>query len=249
MPTVAIPAFPARKLLPRAHGPWSWIGTPLLGAALLAPRPGTLLGAVAMLALLGAGHAARARAWREARAALAVGTGVAFAAALLLREPVLWLTTFGVSIAAGGATLATGRRSGRAHRTGYELTAIAGGVGVAIALAHAAGTALATCVAFGGVLLAWQVTGLWWVRDQLAQALPNREPWEAGPPLVAALVTVAGLVAVNLDAPMLAVVPVLYSVRAMATPEVRSGRDARRIGLSEAGWALGATVLAALVAP
>ncbi len=241
----------ARALLPVEHGLWCWICTPLLGALLLAPSAGTLLAALSVLALFGAGNAARSRAWTVAGVAMAVSAVLGLAAVPLLDSPRLWLAALGAVVVGGAVVVETaGRAIGRKVRghTAYELAAIGGFGAIGAVIALAAGAPGAATVAVGLALVAWQVIGLWWVRGQLARVLPNRAPWRAGAPAAVTLALGSGAVAVALGLPLLAPLPALYLLRAGFTRAVTSGRDARRIGLSEAGWAAGVTVLAALVA-
>lgn len=242
---------PMRVFLPREHGLWCWVGTPLLGAVLLAPSAGATLAVLSVLALFGAGNAARSQAWNPAGAALAASAALGIAALPFLAVPGLWLAVL-AALAVGGAigVETAGRAIGRNVKghTRYELAAIGGFTGAGAAIAVAAGGAFGAAMAVALTILTWQVIGLWWVRGQMARVLPNRAPWSAGPLAVAALAVGTAAAAFALHTPLLAAVPALYAVRARVTRPATHGRDARRIGLSEAAWAAGATALAALVA-
>jgi len=89
-------------LLPREHGRWCWAGAPLLGAVLLSPTLATGLGVVAILALLGAGNAARKSAFVEAAWATVVGC-LAGVGVLALGVWILALVTL---VTGGGLALA-----------------------------------------------------------------------------------------------------------------------------------------------
>ncbi|MDP2316374.1 MAG: hypothetical protein Q8P41_25980 [Pseudomonadota bacterium] len=253
VPHLSVPsrsrAVAARALFPREHGLWCWVAAPLVGAALLAPSIGSTLAALSVLALFGAGNAARASAWGPASAATATSAALGIGALPFLYAPGLWILTLALLVVGGAVTIeSAGRAVGRKveDHTRYELGAIGGFVGVGAAIAVAAGTPVAVAAAVGLALLTWQVTGLWWVRGQLARVLTGREPWRAGAPVVAALTVGIIVTAFLIDAPLLGAVPALYAVRARLTRPATSGRDARRIGLSEAGWTVAATVIAAM---
>lgn len=243
------PRCSARAFLPREHGLWCWVGAPMLGAVLVAPSLGGLLAVLSVFALFAAGNAARAQAWGAAGAALTGSAVFGLAALPFLAAPGLWLTVLASIVVSGALLLDTlGRKVGRAveRHTRYELAAIAGFALVGAGIAGAAGAPLEKACAVALTLIAWQVTGLWWVRGQLARVLPGREPWSAGRPTVAALTVGTAATVVLLGAPLLAPIPALYAARARFTRPPTSGRDARRIGLTEAGWAAVATTLAAL---
>ncbi|MDP2304695.1 MAG: hypothetical protein Q8P18_01540 [Pseudomonadota bacterium] len=236
-----------RALFPREHGLWCWAGAPLLGAALLSPTLATGLGASAVLAFFGAGNAARKSAWIEAGWATVGGCLAGIAVLALVPAPGVWILTLAALVACGGIALAiadgaTGRRVPAI--TLFELAAIGGFAATGAGLTVAGGVSPTTAVLIALCIATWEVIGLWWVRGQLARVLPGRTPWAAGPRAIGALAALLAAVAVAAGHPLLALLPALYVVRVAATRPATAPRDARRIGLGEAAWAVGATVLA-----
>ncbi len=238
-----------RSLLPREHGLWCWVCVPLLAALLLAPEPGSAGGALAILAVFGAGNGARRGAWAAAGWSAAFAAGIGLAVVPALRLPLVWAGTLG--LLAAGHVLAVrlgagawGRRAPNA--TLLELGAIAAFAGAGVGLAVANGAAASTAALVAVTLVTWEVIGLWWVRGQLARVLPGRLPWRAGPWGIAVLVLLTIVAASALGRLPVALLPALYLVRAGTTRPVRGPRDARRIGLGEALWAGIVAVLATL---
>ncbi len=243
------PTRPAelRALFPREHGLWCWAGAPLLGAALLAPTLATGLGVLAVLALFGAGNAARKGAWVEAGWATAVASLAGIGVLALVPAPGVWILTLAALVVGGGVALgvadgATGRKVPAV--TLFELAAIGGFAGAAAGLAVAGGVSPGTTALVALAIATWEVIGLWWVRGQLSRVLPGRTPWTAGPVAIAALALLMAVVAAAAGHPEVALVPAFYALRIASTRPVTVPKDARRIGLSEAAWAVGATVLA-----
>ena len=239
-----------RPLLPKEHGLWCWVGTPLLGALLLAPGVGTALGVLAALAWFGAGNAARRGVRGPAVHAAAVGRGAAGLAGWLLPDPGPALGVLGLLVGLG-APVAWGTTglAGRAlrHATLLELGAIGGFAAFGAALAVSGGAPAADAGLLAAVLVAWQVVGLWWVRGQLARVLPGRTPWAQGP-VVAGLCSLGALAAgLAVGAPIVGLLPLGYTLRVLSTRPVKAAKDARRVGLGEAAWTAGACVLAALL--
>lgn len=239
------PRLPA--LLPREHGLWCWAGTPLLGAVLLSPTVATGLGALAVLAFFGAGNAARKGAWFEAAWATVAGSLAGLAVLALAPAPGVWALTLAALVAGGG--LALGVADGATGRqvpvvTLFELAAIAGFAGAGAGLAIAGGVSAAPAALIALCIATWEVTGLWWVRGQLSRVLPGRTPWASGPQTIAALALLLVVTAVAAGHPFVALVPTFYLLRIVTTRPASAPRDARRIGLGEAAWAVGATVLA-----
>jgi hypothetical protein len=243
------PSRPAelRALFPREHGLWCWAGAPLLGAALLAPTVATGLGVVAILAMFGAGNAARKSAFVEAGWATAVGCLAGVGVLALVPAPGVWILTLAALVTGGGLALAiadgaTGRKVPAV--TLFELAAIAGFAGAAGGLTLAGGAPFATTALVALSIATWEVIGLWWVRGQLSRVLPGRTPWAAGPLTIGALAALGGAVALLAGHAEVALVPLVYTLRIASTRPAAVPRDARRIGLGEAAWAVGATVLA-----
>ena len=114
-------------------------------------------------------------------------------------------------------------------------------MGGSIALAE---NAPATRLLAFAALATFEILGLWWVGRQLARVLPGRSPWAAGPAVAAATALLTLAASVALGSPLTGLVPALYGLRILTTPKVTSPRDARRVGLSEAGWAALAATLA-----
>lgn len=236
-----------RALFPREHGLWCWAGAPLLGAALIAPTLATGLGVLSVLALFGAGNAARRGAWIESGWALVVGCLSGIGVLALVPAPGVWVLTLASLVVGGGVALAvadgaTGRKVPAV--TLFELAAIAGFAGAGAGLITAGGVSVATAALVALAIGTWEVIGLWWVRGQLARVLPGRTPWSAGPLAIAALATLVAVVAAAAGHPEVALVPAFYTLRIASTRPVTVPKDARRIGLGEAAWAVGATVLA-----
>lgn len=236
-----------RALLPKEHGLWSWAGVPLVAAVLLAPVWTTGVGALAILLLFGSANAARKAEKLAAGVAGAAGLALGVGLAPALAQPALWLSTLG-GLGAGGAValVVVGRATGRKapNATLLELAAIGGftAAGAGLAIANGAMEARTALVALA--LGTWQVIGLWWVRGELARVLPGRTPWTLGPAVIATLAITLVISAVSLGHPAVIGVPALYMLRARLTRPAASARDARRIGLSEAGWAIVAVLAA-----
>lgn len=241
---------PFRALLPKEHGLWCWVGTPLLGALLLAPGLGTSLGALSTLAWFGAGNAARRGARGPAARAALVGLGAAAAAALVLPRPLAALLPL-VLLVGLGAPVAWGTSgiAGRAlrHATLLELGAIGAFAVLGAGLAVGGGARGGDALLLAAVLGSWQVVGLWWVRGQLARVLPGRTSWRLGPGVAALLVLLTALAAAVLGAPLVGLVPLGYGLRVLLTAPVRAAKDARRVGLGEAAWTAGACVVAVVL--
>lgn len=233
-------------LLPREHGLWCWVAAPLLAAILVAGSPGALAGALALVCGFGAANAARARAWRHAAVAGLLGTGLAVLAGALLPNPRLWTTAVViVALGAGAAVVTVGRRGGHAvrGRSAWEVAAVLGpvAIGAALALAADAPPDRVAVVAVG--LAAFELVGLWWVRRVLAPVLPGRHPFPGGNTLPAVAVGVSVVVGFVCGAPVAGGLPLLYAARSITTSPPRSGKDARRLGLSEAAWTAAVTLL------
>lgn len=236
-----------RALLPKEHGLWSWACVPLVAAILLAPESTTALGALAILLLFGGANAARKGEKVTSGLASAAGVALGVGLAPALAQPAIWLSTLG-ALGAGGAIalVVVGRATGRKapNATLLELAAIGGftAAGAGLAIANGAMEARTALVALA--LGTWQVIGLWWVRGELARVLPGRTPWALGPAVIAALVLALVISAVGLGQQAVIGVPALYVLRARLTRPATTARDARRIGLSEAAWAIVAVVVA-----
>lgn len=247
----ATPRSLIRALVPREHGLWCWVGAPLLGAVLLAPGAVTGGGAVAILAWFGAGNAARRGQWLAASLAGLIGGLAALPTGLAAAAPAAWWGTL-LGLAAGGGLmvgLAAGRSGRRAPGAlALELLAIGGFVAVGAGLATAGGAPRAAVALLAIAIATWEVTGLWWVRGQLARVLVGRTPWRGGPWAIAALALGLATAAALAGQPAVVAVPLLYALRIGLTRPATAPRDARRIGLGEAAWAAGATLLAASLA-
>lgn len=117
-----------------------------------------------------------------------------------------------------------------------------GGVGAGLAVLGGADPHRAVAVQFA--LGTWQVLGLWWVRGLLAPILPGRRPWTSGKIVGICLAVTSFAVGLALGEPLAGAVPLLYPLRMAATPLPRKARDARRMGIGELAWAVGAAALA-----
>ncbi len=232
-----------RRFLPREHGLIAWVTLPLLAAVVEAPL--ALPAALAVLAGFGAFNAARRGAWRAGLGALTLAAALALVALLQSLAPGALALTFG--LAGLGAALALAGLGGRpTHATALEVGALAGlgALGVGVALSAGGQPERALTVAL--MLLAWQVTGLWWVRRSMAAVLPRRTPWRAG--LGVALLLAGSAVAAGCWYGMLAIpaMLLLYPLRMALHDGPRGPQDAARVGLTELGWSVLAVTLAAL---
>lgn len=232
-----------RAGLPREHGLIAWTLQPLLLGVALAPSASTLLTAVGVVAGFWTFNVHRSQA-PGAPAGAAVA-GVALGGAVLAGAPLLPIV--GLTLAGASAVLA-GPALGRLPRhAGFEVAGILALVSAGATVAAAGGAAPAAIVVTSGVLTAWEIVGLVWVRAQLARLLPQRRPlpsggWVAGGAVLLALV--AGAVVGHLG---VALLPLVYPLRTIAHAPLTRAADARRAGLTELGWGIGAVVAAALL--
>jgi hypothetical protein len=241
-----------RQILPREHGVWAWVGLPLLLALLLVPSLTAVLGALAVLAGLGATQAL-GRALRGVAGARGAAVGAALFAAGAgagawvgaERPGVILATLAGAGLFGASATWSTRGRPPR--QVALEVVAIAVFVGTGAGLAIAAGAAPARVGVAALALLAWLVLGLWWVKGRLATVLARREPWDDGMWVAGGLVVVAVAAGFWASLPLVGCVPLAYSLRARAHRPPESARDAKRIGLQELAWGAAATVLLAVL--
>ena len=230
-----------RALMPREHGLLAWVGLPM--AAALAQRP-TLPAALAVGAVL-AGFGAF-NALRRAEAGLALTAGL-LAGALGLAAARGANVGLALGAAAGGALLAARLLPAHLPRApileGGAILAC-NALGAAIALGCGARPERAGVLAL--MLVAWQVTGLWWVRRSLAGVLPRRAPWRAGAGVALGLAGAA--VAAGCWYGLLAIPAalLLYPLRMAAHPPPTSPRQAAAVGLTELGWSVLALALALL---
>ncbi len=232
-----------RRFLPREHGLIAWVTLPLLAAVVEAPR--ALPAALAVLAGFGAFNAARRGERRAGLGALALGAALALLA--LLQSPEPWALVLTLGLASLGAVLALAGLGGRAtHAPALEVGALAGLGALGVGVALSAGGQLERTLTVALMLLAWQVTGLWWVRRSMAAVLPRRAPWREG--LGVALLLAGSAVAAGCWYGMLAIpaVLLLYPLRMALHSGPRGPQDAARIGLTELGWSVLAVALATL---
>ncbi|MFZ5479451.1 MAG: hypothetical protein ACOZNI_21985, partial [Myxococcota bacterium] len=94
------------------------------------------------------------------------------------------------------------------------------------------------------VVATWAVFGLWWIRGALAPLLAGREPWTGGAPTCLALAAITVAVGVLAGEPLVGLVPLLYPLRTWLHRPPSRAADARRVGLAELGWAVGAALVA-----
>jgi len=238
---------PLRALFPVEHGLWCWVGAPLLAAAALGRDAATALGVAAVLAGFASSNAVRARAWTVTVGSGAIAIALAAAAAAAAPRPGWWIGAVVLGGSAGAAllwALDPKRRAGRGigRHTVYELGAIVLTAGLAFGLGAAGGRPEAA-LAVQLVVVTWELLGLWWVRGELGRVLPERALGRR--PLLGGAVVGWGVLAVL--EPLLAVLPLAYALRVRTAAPVRSPRDARRIGLSEAAWTAGVAVVAVLL--
>lgn len=234
-----------RRFLPREHGLLAWVGLPLLAALVLAPETGTALASLAVILGFGAFNAARRAEWRAAAGALALASGAAGAAVMVIDRPWLLLGTLALASAGAGAALTTfGERLPRAPA--LELVGLAGLNALGMSLAISGDARWDRALTLSLVLLCWQVTGLWWVRRSLAAVLPRRAPWRPG--LGVALALAGSAVAAGCWYGLLTIpaVLLLYPLRMALHGPPGGPRDAARVGFTELGWSVLAIGLAAL---
>lgn len=240
-PETSSSARALRAMTPREHGLWSWVGLPLLGAILLAPGAASALGAGAVLAGFGACNAARRGETRAAAGALAVGAALGGAALLTAPDP--W--AFATASAVGGAgALAALHATRRLHAIGVELASILALAMLGAALAVSAGAASDAAIMMAAVVGTWHALGLWWVRAQMARLLPGRQAWAGGPATGAALILATLALAAQTSLWAAGLIPLLYPLRIALHRPPTAPREARRVGLTELGWATVALVLA-----
>lgn len=239
-------ASPLRSLLPKEHGLNAWVLVPLFAAILQAPAISTGLSALAVFAGFGAFNAARRGVSRVAAFAAALASLLGVAALGVAARPAPLLAVFAVALV--GALVAI-LRFGRAlpRSTAPEIAAIVALNALGAGIAVAGGASVGRASALGAVLATWEVTGLWWVRRALAPLLPGRVPWAAGPAVATLCAVLTLILAWRLGHPEVAAVLALLPLRLWLDPAPRSAREAPRVGFTELGWALLATVLGVVV--
>ncbi|MCC6621592.1 MAG: YwiC-like family protein [Deltaproteobacteria bacterium] len=244
---------PWRDLAPREHGLWAWLVLPLVLALALTPTWAALAAGLATVAgfagLQGWGRVVRGSAGARTPTLVALGLAAALGlvAALVAARPAVLVATLGLGAAAGFVAMTAWR--GRAPReivTEVGAIVALGLVGALVAIG--AGAPLDRAGVAALALGAWLVAGLWWVKGQLARVLSNREPWVGGFPVVAALVAASIAAGVLTGHPVVGLVPLLYGARMQLHAAPAHARDARRVGLTELAWGLGAVALIALAA-
>jgi hypothetical protein len=233
-----------RCLLPREHGLIAWVLQPLWLGWLLAR--GVMPATAAVLAVLagfGAFNALRVGRRGPAAVALVGAAAGLFGALWGSAQPWPWLTL----AAGGGLALVLGRSSRALPRVlGFELAGLAVLCAAGALVAVGAGASVTRALAASGVLYAWEVLGLCWVRGQLARILPRREPVPHAAYVAFAVTMSAAVTAMGFGYPALAAVPLLYGLRVIVHPAPTRAADAKRVGLTELAWGLAAALLLAI---
>lgn len=239
-----------KDLFPREHGLWGWVGVPLFGAMVAAPSATAALAAVSVFAGFGAVNAygrycrGSAKAFEVLAPALGVAVGCGTAAWLVSTRPLPLLVSLG-ALAAGGFLFTRAVRGQMPHNPLFEFGAIGALVATGACVSAAAGASIDRIVASGVAIASWLTLGLWWVNWQMSAVIPGRRPWLWGPLVALATVICSLLTGVRWGHPWVGILPALYALRMLLHPAATSARDAKRTGLTELGWGLGVTVLAA----
>lgn len=235
-----------RRFLPREHGLIAWVGLPVLAVLALAPGLASTLAGLAVLAAFGAFNAARREEDLSAAGALLVSAALAVAALLESARPTLLLLGLGLGAAFAVGAMACFRRQ-LPRSPPQEVGALFGLNALGACLAVSAGAEPERALTVALMLLAWQVTGLWWVRRTMAAVLPRRAPWREGLAVALGLAGSAALAGCWYGLLAIPAVLLLYPLRILAHRPPASPSEAARVGLAELGWsvlALGLAVLA-----
>ena len=238
-----------RALLPREHGLWAWVGVPLVAMGALCPGACTALAAGSVLAGFCGVNAWR---WRDrgglVPAALALGLAglLGVGAVASAARPAL----VAALLAVGGLSgLAAGTWAGKALRPkpGVEAALIAGMAALAAGLAVGAGASVGTAAATLSVVATWGLFGRWHVGRRLSAVIPGRPVWTGSERVLAVAVAATVVAGFAAGCPWSAGLLLLYPMRARLHAPPRSGRDARRLGMTELAWATTVALAAGLL--